>query len=1421
MNDTLFVPNTPLPPHWPTYNLFLSNAVMTTIDRLGLLGIRSYGTDEETFIKFYKPLTIILGRNGSGKSSIIEAVKMATTGDLPPNVERGAAFIHDPRIHNETETKAKIRLMFTNVRGDQYIVSRHFQLAIRKGLRGVGYKTEFKRLDQTVKRMEGGSVSSFRCTDLNALLPDIMRVTKPVLNNVIFVHQEDSLWPLADPKKLKEKFDDIFAATRYTKALDTIRKFRRDQAAELRVVNTELMHYEDKVKILEKIRADVDEIRVKHDELKQGIDTLDNEMAQLKIEKEAAEEIANEYVESTAKLERLKTESAIIERDKADKYSEMQLHLPDMDEDALATEMAELETLLERASGERSKRAKLIDELIRDIDSKRAEYHKRQNRKGMLDQQAKTNAERVCRVDDMKREFMTSDTFADDKTNARGLGNLLAGSDSISSWTKALAFLQNDAESNVEAVTRQSQKNADDASSHLNELKARLREARGDIERKTQETSEKRTKIAKIRNELRDTGDSEATIKEAESKFKTVEQMWREKYTGTRARELEEQITRGRKEVSSVREDLIVLRGLKEQIVENQSEQNRFELYREDEIKRKKRVESTIEDFTELTVSAISELEESGEDDEVSEMKELLNFDSELTEANAHNKNSKFQSVTAMIMARKDALLQRAERQHSEATAQVQSIAQRRAELNAQVSTTKRELETVLHSIRQRTKPMSERLSAPVIVEQITSLFNDVQISAEPGYARASQDEVNTVRKTAEDIEKEIVRASQKVTVVECGRVFAQSDLDAFEEDPKHKCPACGLSSSKREGDMRRKLEQRVEHFKNPESLRKAQNDLHNLELLSTRVKEIHSISLEASALFESFEADAEKSKNIEAVLRKSRQTQMGASDVLESLKERFGSGSATHQLESKRIELNQIFFDWDRALKQLQAVQSNLSATMPESRALADVDEETRKLEDRVQKLQENIDKDSRALEREREDIRRAESRFHQAKQRCLELQTMAEKHERLKAEKDELTTSVRTVESEIEELRSKTKSLQSNVEYAEEEFVAVRAESGATLRIANDLLSKRRMAFHSWKDLIREVEAYESSGKEKELRNLLKSLNGIRLEIDSETKDLRAHEREQQTASDSQKEMESRIRNLSDNQKYRIQERKLQVSARSARHVQDEISALEQRAEGDPRQRVVDLTNKLNAKNAMRAATQGRRQAFTESYKEKKKELNDAEKQGSRHKFDESRIRKQTMELASSDLEKYHRALDQALMAFHTLKMNSINRTIKELWQQTYRGTDIDDIEIISDHSDSRAAPGGLKRTFDYRVQMRQGQATLDMRGRCSAGQKVLACLVIRLALAESFCTDCGILALDEPTTNLDRENIESLAAALKTIIETRRKQRNFQLILITHDQEFIDMIGAREFCNEYFMVFKDVQGVSRARVQNLQEM
>lgn len=100
---------------------------------------------------------------------------------------------------------------------------------------------------------------------------------------------------------------------------------------------------------------------------------------------------------------------------------------------------------------------------------------------------------------------------------------------------------------------------------------------------------------------------------------------------------------------------------------------------------------------------------------------------------------------------------------------------------------------------------------------------------------------------------------------------------------------------------------------------------------------------------------------------------------------------------------------------------------------------------------------------------------------------------------------------------------------------------------------------------------------------------------------------------------------------------------------------------------------------------------------------------------------------------------------------------------------------------------------RSYNYRVvYTTPDKAEIEMKGRCSAGQRVLGSIIIRLALADTFCKDCGILALDEPTTNLDKDNIDGLAEALQNIIEERKEQENFQMIIITHDQKFIRSLG-----------------------------
>lgn len=41
---------------------------MSQLDGMAIIGIRSFSPDEPSYIKFFSPLTLIVGENGSGKT---------------------------------------------------------------------------------------------------------------------------------------------------------------------------------------------------------------------------------------------------------------------------------------------------------------------------------------------------------------------------------------------------------------------------------------------------------------------------------------------------------------------------------------------------------------------------------------------------------------------------------------------------------------------------------------------------------------------------------------------------------------------------------------------------------------------------------------------------------------------------------------------------------------------------------------------------------------------------------------------------------------------------------------------------------------------------------------------------------------------------------------------------------------------------------------------------------------------------------------------------------------------------------------------------------------------------------------------------------------------------------------------------------
>lgn len=105
-----------------------------------------------------------------------------------------------------------------------------------------------------------------------------MGVSQAVLQNVIFCHQEESNWILAEPKVLKDKFDAIFASTRYSKALEQVKKTQTDlknQIKEIEKTEAEQkvykQHAHEYTQKLRKCEHDKHEAQLKQSRLRDDI----------------------------------------------------------------------------------------------------------------------------------------------------------------------------------------------------------------------------------------------------------------------------------------------------------------------------------------------------------------------------------------------------------------------------------------------------------------------------------------------------------------------------------------------------------------------------------------------------------------------------------------------------------------------------------------------------------------------------------------------------------------------------------------------------------------------------------------------------------------------------------------------------------------------------------------------------------------------------------------------------------------------------------------------------------------------------------------------------------------------------------------------------------------------------------------------
>ncbi|KZS13484.1 DNA repair protein RAD50, partial [Daphnia magna] len=156
---------------------------MSRIDQLSIQGIRNFSSENAEVIRFEPPVTLILGKNGSGKTTIIESLKYATTGEMPAGTNRGQSFIHDPKLSTKKMSIGCVKLQFFDEHNNKFIVTRSMEARILKS------KLDFKTIDGTISKVQSdGTLKSHKNknNDLNTFVCNTLGVSKALLNNVLF-----------------------------------------------------------------------------------------------------------------------------------------------------------------------------------------------------------------------------------------------------------------------------------------------------------------------------------------------------------------------------------------------------------------------------------------------------------------------------------------------------------------------------------------------------------------------------------------------------------------------------------------------------------------------------------------------------------------------------------------------------------------------------------------------------------------------------------------------------------------------------------------------------------------------------------------------------------------------------------------------------------------------------------------------------------------------------------------------------------------------------------------------------------------------------------------------------------------------------------------------------------------------------------
>jgi DNA repair protein RAD50 len=1303
---------------------------MSYLEKLAITGIRSFSPETASTIEFYKPLTFIVGPNGCGKTTTIECLRYATTGELPPGSDSGKNFVHDPTLANVDNVTGCVKLKFMNTTGQARKITRVMKLTKK------GKTLKFQTLDSTLElKDDAGRTTSqnHKVKDTNNMIPEMLSCSKAVLDNVIFTHQEDSNWPLGDNKELKDRFDKIFESTRYTKALDDIQKQKkankakseeaREQAA---LIHKDLAQYYDLKTKLEKAEMRIQATDQEHELDNKKLVELSAEVKEIqkRIDKASA-------IEADVSVFRARLEMKQKEAQNVYELIETPFH-----ETLPALKL--IESQLNDANADDAEKIELLKSQKQHVDAEREKLQKDVTKRDVAIGMA-CEKQQEC-LKHLSSHFQSAKALSRrynivDKPGAESEFHASQSASFLAHLKRALASKQgvlDQCEDMLQIVQREKQQYQTEMEVHKKTCSSEANIAKERIDALNAQISSERQIMARASNETtnaRALATIEKKIVKSSQKLEAIDSEREED-------KVKEIISGQEKEKDQLR---LVISSLRDECEEYERRSTAMASVR----RQKEKLDAESSTLQTLTEELEKDLRKICDDND-----EDLSYLAELVKD---------------IVERKAGAIKRG--------------AESLVDMKADCRTRENELDNLLKKNQMnRTRCNSERCTFD------TKLLPFIREHVDKSVTHLSVEDAVTaltvLRKKAKEARKNVVSTEAMAKIYQiaeqhageheecmlCTRAFHGTELNAFFQRLKI-CSSIDEDTSGEAAVLEEQSEQLQEIVRSYKMYKAQSDQLEEEESLFAEkelsVQKLKKSVADAAARHAESEKDLEKMKKVLDLSVKFLKQE----DIVKRFQEQY---------EEEKFSVNGAA-DVEDAQMTLDTLRDDLRKNRDLEDVLEDKISRNRKRLEKVQLENRSVEKAHKALVEERLLLEKQMESTKKSKETIQRLM-----NEKKSIEKNQLARKA----------EQKSKSLEIDTRIAKQNEKCM--EAAAKLQPVKDDHDECSAEVVKFEMSHQTLERHEKLNLSVQILNDESELELLKNRISSlETKSSELTSEINHTTNNSNA---AKIKNLRENIRYKEIEEDIKNLKKT---LEVKLLELEELDPDSANVRFDDLDQELGSVQRKIEKDRGKRNELMHRKEELVRDLSEGKFQNVENRHSEKVIEYQTLLMTVNDLDKYYKALDSALHQYHSTKIGEINSIIRELWQLTYRGSDIDTIEIRSDANEAATKSRG--RNYNYRVVMKKGKTNgtraINMRGHCSAGQKVLASLIVRLALAETFSGGCGVFCLDEPTTNLDGPNKRGFAEALQQILEVRSKQTNFQLIVITHDEEFMNYLSSQQ--------------------------